>query len=180
MSDPRVAPNPRWGSLISGERVLRLATLASSVLLFHAIADRPHLAAAIPQESLTEKTEVEIFETVNRHRQSRRLPPLVSDERIRQQARRHSQRMAAGIEPLSHEGFEARITALGIPYLRAAENVASNRGFRDPAAQAVESWLASDAHRKNIEGDFDWTGVGAVRFRGAPAIRLISRNARPG
>jgi uncharacterized protein YkwD len=107
--------------------------------------------------------EAAVFEMVNSHRRSLQLPPLVADERIRALAREHSESMAAGKLPLSHEGFEARIAALGLPYARAGENSASNRGFSDPAASAVGRWLSSPDHRRNIEGDFDLTGVGVAR-----------------
>lgn len=104
-----------------------------------------------------------VFELVNSHRRSLRLPSLVAEERIRTLAREHSKYLASGNAPLSHEGFEARIGALGLPYVRAAENAASNRGFADPAAAAVSRWISSPDHRRNIEGDFDLTGVGVAR-----------------
>ena len=45
---------------------------------------------------------------------------------------------------------------------RAAENVAFNQNARAPAAEAVEGWLASRGHRKNIEGPYALTGVGVA------------------
>ncbi len=106
--------------------------------------------------------EREIIIRVNQYRQSKGLPPLVSDDRLAGQARIHSLGMADGDVPFGHDGFLERIKAAGIPCLAAAENVAMNGGFEDPAAEAVRGWLNSPGHRANIEGDYDLTGVGAA------------------
>ena len=45
---------------------------------------------------------------------------------------------------------------------RVGENVAFNRGHRDPAAEAARGWLASRKHRENIEGPYQLTGVGVA------------------
>ena len=70
--------------------------------------------------------------------------------------------MANGAVPFGHDGFEQRVQALAkaIPYKAAAENVADNQGYNDPATQAVQGWLKSDGHRRNIEGQYNLTGIG--------------------
>jgi len=105
------------------------------------------------------------YDLVNRHRRARGLAPLALDPRITQQARRHSLAMAEGRTPFGHDGFTDRVDALGhvMPYRRSAENVASNKGHRDPAAEAVRGWLASRPHRENIEGPYSLTGIGVAR-----------------
>jgi uncharacterized protein YkwD len=120
-------------------------------------------SSAAQRDPFLAKCEAAIFEMVNSHRRSLQLPPLALDERLRALAREHSESMAAGIIPLGHRDFEARIETLGRPYLRAAENAASNRGFVDPAASAVGRWISSPEHRRNIEGDFDLTGAGVAQ-----------------
>jgi uncharacterized protein YkwD len=45
----------------------------------------------------------------------------------------------------------------------AAENVAAELGYDDPAEEIVRGWLASTGHRKNIEGGYDTTGIGIAR-----------------
>jgi uncharacterized protein YkwD len=109
--------------------------------------------------------EQAVFEQVNGHRRARGLAPLVLDPHLGHQARLHSLAMAAGTTPLGHEGFEDRIKALRhfMPCRRTAENVAYNQGHRDPASAAVRGWLGSRAHRENIEGRYDLTGVGVAR-----------------
>ena len=70
--------------------------------------------------------------------------------------------MGQGTVPFSHQGFQERVSAVGIPYKSAAENVAYNN-YSDPATAAVEGWIASEGHRRNIEGHFDLTGIGVFR-----------------
>lgn len=107
--------------------------------------------------------EQKAFEEVNNYRLSKGLKPLSLDSRIVEQARKHSQNMADKKVPFSHEGFEERVAATNIPRKYAAENVAYNQGYSDPAARAVEGWINSEGHRRNIEGDFDLTGMGVVK-----------------
>jgi uncharacterized protein YkwD len=45
----------------------------------------------------------------------------------------------------------------------AAENVAANIGYKNPAREAVEGWKNSQEHRKNMLGDYDLTGIGVAR-----------------
>jgi uncharacterized protein YkwD len=72
--------------------------------------------------------------------------------------------MAAGKTPLGHAGFDDRVRALRavLAFRGSAENVAVNRGHRDPAAEAVRGWIASRGHRRNIEGPYARTGVGVA------------------
>lgn len=118
--------------------------------------------AARPDAKST-AVERDVLELVNRHRRARRLPPLAADARIAAEARRHSAAMAAG-RGLGHAGFDDRVAALRrlMPVRQSAENVAFNRGHRDPAAEAVRGWLASRGHRRNIEGPYELTGVGVA------------------
>ena len=113
----------------------------------------------------TASLEREVFDLVNSHRTSRGLPTLTFDARIAHAARRHSSAMAARSAPIGHQGFDDRIAALRrvMPFKRSAENVAANRGYAKPAAQAVRGFLDSRGHRANIEGRYDTTGVGVAR-----------------
>jgi len=123
-------------------------------------------AAATPGvPSANAALERAVHELVNRHRRARGLAPLTLDPRISQQARLHSRAMAEGRTRFGHDGFTDRIAALShvMTCQRTAENVASNRGHRDPAGEAVRGWLESRAHRENIDGPYDLTGVGVAR-----------------
>lgn len=114
------------------------------------------------EEALTFLTEQErtVFEKVNAYRGSKGLNPLEINEAMTIQARKHSQDMADGTVPFSHEGFQERIVATGIHYNSAAENLAYNMGVSDPADTAVTGWIGSEGHRRNMEGDFNLTGIG--------------------
>src|SRR5439155_362239 len=72
---------------------------------------------------------------------------------------------AGGRTPFGHDGFADRVNALShvMTCRRSAENVASNKGHRDPASEAVRGWLESRAHRENIEGAYGLTGIGVAR-----------------
>jgi len=105
------------------------------------------------------------YDQVNGHRRARGLAPLALDPRISQEARLHSLAMADGRTPLGHDGFADRVDALSrvMTCRRSAENVASNKGYPDPASEAVRGWLKSRAHRENIEGPYGLTGIGVAR-----------------
>jgi uncharacterized protein YkwD len=107
--------------------------------------------------------EQSVYQQINQYRKSQNLPPLTLDSRMTQQVKNHSQAMASGKLPLGHDGFEARIKAIAIPYSSAAENVAYNQGSSDPAKQAVQGWLKSMGHSQNIRGNYDLTGIGVAK-----------------
>jgi len=109
--------------------------------------------------------EQSIYHQINQYRQSRNLPPLKLELRISQQARAHSQEMASGRVPFGHQGFEQRLEAISraVSYRAAAENVAYNEGYSDPATQAVQGWLKSAGHLTNIQGQYNLTGIGVAK-----------------
>jgi uncharacterized protein YkwD len=141
--------------------------LASSNLTASAISVPSLSSANTPvvqvSESSTSNIEQSIFKQINQYRTSKGLSPLSRDPRIDSQSKNHSQDMANGKIPLSHEGFDDRVKATGIVIKRATENVAYNKGFNDPAAQAIRGWLKSPAHLGSIQGkDYNQTGIGVA------------------
>lgn len=109
--------------------------------------------------------EQSVHNQINQYRKSRNLPPLTLDARISAQSRLHSQAMASGKVPFSHDGFDQRVQVIrqSISYRSAAENVAYNQGYSDPDKQAVQGWLKSSGHHKNIVGQYDLTGIGIAK-----------------
>jgi uncharacterized protein YkwD len=110
--------------------------------------------------------ERSIYSLVNRYRSQRGLRLLVLDPEISRVARRHSAAMAAHARDVGHEGFDDRVLILrrALTTRRTAENVALNRGYRDPAAEAVRGWIASPGHRQNMDGPYyEATGIGVAR-----------------
>ncbi len=128
----------------------------------------PFLAAVAADSDRTpsaEQLESQILHLINEYRDSLDLGDLTLDSRLTRQARAHSRRMAAGEVDFGHDGFEDRIEKSGIKIASAAENVGTNLGMDDPAGSAVRAWLNSSGHRKNIEGRYNLTGIGAARAR---------------
>lgn len=118
-------------------------------------------ASASPRAPAIERA---VVDGVNRHRRDAGLRALVLDAAISRQARLHSAAMASRSTPPGHAGFDDRVATLRrtIGCRRAAENVAMNRGYVDPASEAVRGWLRSRGHRENIEGPYGRTGVGVA------------------
>lgn len=126
-------------------------------------------APAESQGRTHEAIEQQIHEQVNAYRAEQGLGRLSLRSVITQQARQHSENMATGRVEFSHNGFEDRISTIAksLKLQSAAENVAYNSGYDNPGKQAVQGWLNSDGHRKNIEGDYNLTGIGVVEIDGA-------------
>jgi uncharacterized protein YkwD len=105
--------------------------------------------------------EQEIVRLVNRERQSRGLAALVSDERLQQAARRHSQRMAAANE-ISHQFAgepELQLRLRAVRWDASGENVA----VAADAERAHTALMHSPHHRDNIlDREFNSVGIGVV------------------
>lgn len=132
------------------------------------VLPRAHMTSPIYMaQSTTTLASIEkaVHTQVNQYRASQGLPALTLDSRISEQARLHSQNMASGAVPFGHDGFQQRIQAIAkvIPYSAAAENVAYNQGYSDPATQAVQGWLKSPGHLANIKGNYGLTGIGVAK-----------------
>jgi uncharacterized protein YkwD len=110
----------------------------------------------------TTALEKSVFEQINRYRVAKKLPKLTLNANISRQARIHSQNMAKGKVPFSHNGLEKRVISTSIRFNSAGENVAVNQGYSNPASQAVIGWLNSPGHLKNIKGNYNMTGVGVA------------------
>jgi len=141
-------------------RSLRAALLLACVaMLVHGCQENTPVDAG---GALYGDIEQSAHQQINNYRASRGLPPLIFNATIAAQARAHSRDMAQGRVPFSHNGFDARIAEIQktIVVKSAAENVAFNNGFNDPATEAVRGWLNSAGHLENIEDDYDLTGIG--------------------
>ena len=71
--------------------------------------------------------------------------------------------MAAGTCPVGHDGFADRSER--VPFFKRsfAENVAYNYGHADAVYVAVEGWINSPGHRKNMLATHNFCGI-AVYF----------------
>lgn len=110
--------------------------------------------------------ERDTHQRINAFRQSRGLPPLIWDDTVADVCREHSQNMADGRVPFSHDGFDGRTDLLFGTFSSArsaAENVAYNQGYPNPPATAVSGWIDSPGHYENIVGNWTHTGIGVAR-----------------
>jgi len=83
------------------------------------------------------------------------------------QAYQHSKDMATGKTGFGHNGFEQRVQAIkktmGVSIMSAsAENVAYGELS---AREVVNGWLNSSGHKRNIEGNYNLTGIGVAKDR---------------
>ncbi len=92
-----------------------------------------------PSPSLTDPSsrkalEEATYREINQYRLSKNLSPLKLNPQIRQQARIHSERMAAGIIPISHENLEQRLKIISFttPHQKGVENLASHQDNSNP------------------------------------------------
>lgn len=109
--------------------------------------------------------EKEVFDLVNDHRTALGLTELRLYEPASEEARKHSEDLAAGEVGFGHVGFESRVARLRtkIRILSAGENEGYVSGKEHPAEAMVRAWLGSRGHRANIEGDYNLTGVGVAK-----------------
>lgn len=123
----------------------------------HATAAATSPAPATAALTLEAATAIErrAFEQTNQARVENGLPPVEWDAELCRMARAQSARMAQ-LGYLSHdtpEGLQLKDRARrnGILHFRViGENIAYNKGYKDPGGFAVERWLISDGHRANI------------------------------
>ena len=106
------------------------------------------------------EAEQELFARVNGYRASKGLNALQWSDVVAEHARGHSRDMASGAAPRGHSGFEARVAEIRkrIPISAWGENVVGERNVDE----AFRRLLDSRTHRRNLERDFDLTGVGAA------------------
>lgn len=99
---------------------------------------------------------------MNAQRLANGLSPLVWDETLAEVARLHSHNMAAR-HFFSHRGIDGqmvddRAAGFGITHwLAIGENIAFMKGYDDPASVAVQKWMNSPSHKKNILAP-QWNG----------------------
>lgn len=101
-----------------------------------------------------------ILADINNYRFLHHLPPLTLNKQISEQAELHSSEMAKNKVPFGHDGFKERMQSI-FTNMHSAEAFAENVAFTggDPKS-VVNLWLNSAGHRKNIEGDYNLTGIG--------------------
>ena len=106
-----------------------------------------------------------ILQLVNQHRLSIGKGELKMIDVATEQALQHSKDMMTGRTPFGHDGFDnrANVVKKSIGFINgAAENVAYGQLS---AEEVVDGWLHSPGHKRNIEGDYNLTGIGVSQNR---------------
>jgi uncharacterized protein YkwD len=151
--------------IFSRSMIAFLSLFITGIAVAGTVVVPPIMVPAIAQTAAPNPIQMErdAFNRINAYRQTKGLPAFVWNEAIAVQARIHSDNMANGRVPFGHDGFAARIAATKVTYSGAAENIAWNKGYADPAKQAAEGWFKSPGHESNLRGNFNLSAVGVVR-----------------
>jgi len=110
----------------------------------------------------------EVYVQTNRYRKSVSLNALKVQKELNAIAQKHSQAMASGRLPFSHQGFDQRVEevkAYAKKDWRVAENLYATYNTRNIGQNTVKDWVASPGHKENLDGRFIFTGIGVARSK---------------
>ena len=117
----------------------------------------------VVEANLAPGLERDILGLVNDYRKTKKLPPLQNNGAMEYQARRHSMDMGTHRVPFGHQGFSFRMKYV-FDKIPGSTQVGENVAYGNLSAKAVVSgWINSPEHRKNMEGNFKYTGIGVTR-----------------
>ncbi|WP_207512743.1 CAP domain-containing protein [Longitalea luteola] len=117
----------------------------------------------VVKANLAPGLEREILALVNDYRKKKKLGPLQSNAAMEYQARRHSMDMGTHRIPFGHQGLSFRMKYI-MDKVPGVTQVGENVAFGNLSARAVvDGWIKSAEHRKNMEGNFKYTGIGVTR-----------------
>ena len=145
--------------------MIKLKIAVNSLLMVLALSI-VQSAKANPNKDISaidNSTQQAILVYVNEYRVKHHLKPLKMNTRMSEEAAKHSRDMATHSIPFGHQYFDKRIHKLFAEIQQCqggAENVAYN--YKD-AKDVVTNWLTSRGHRRNIEGNYNLTGIGIAR-----------------
>ena len=131
---------------------------ADSSLLRPRLVDDTNSTAKAPAIVSIGVYERKVFDMINQKRAENGEKPLVWNDALADVARKHSQDMADN-KYFSHRGLDNsmvsdRADRGGMGKWRAiGENIAYNRGYKDPLEKAVQLWMESTGHRQNLLDD---------------------------
>ena len=108
--------------------------------------------------------ENDILSEVNAYRRKIGKQSLTMMDAASTQAEIHSRNMAQRKTAFGHDGFESRITNIRKQTTGTINSAAENVAFGELTAEkVVDGWLHSPGHKKNIEGDYNFTGIGVSK-----------------
>ncbi|MFY8004290.1 MAG: CAP domain-containing protein [Chitinophagaceae bacterium] len=107
-----------------------------------------------------EQMEKEVFDLVNAYRVEKGLIPLQWFAPGYNDVREHSNQMASRRVSFGHDGFEFRAENIRKSTTQHLAAIAENVAFGKLTAEAVvKGWINSKPHRKNIEGNFNFSAL---------------------
>ncbi|MEZ5307591.1 MAG: CAP domain-containing protein [Pyrinomonadaceae bacterium] len=132
-------------------------------------SDAPRRSIELEKSELSEDADIDMLERetfglINLKRMEKGLGDLSWNKQLSDLAREHSRNMATN-GFFSHYGLNGRTVDLratdqGIIEWRAiGENIAYSKGVQNPTSFAVERWMLSEGHRRNLLSGF-WTETG--------------------
>ncbi len=111
----------------------------------------------------TATMSADIINGVNAYRKSKGLPSLQLLSLAASEASRHSSNMASKKIAFGHSGFNMRALAIANE-LKGTSSTGENVAFGKMTwKQVIDAWLKSPEHKANIEGSFNYTGVGVAK-----------------
>jgi len=142
-------------------------------------------AAPLHASDFQRDVEKQTFKLINEYRDRDGLPPLRWNDDIASIARAHSRDMASGDVDFGHGGFQDRVDQMKgaiAGFEGAGENVLYTTQLDEVAERAVQMWLHSPHHLKNIRGDYNFSGIGVWRGKDGALYftQLFLKTARPG
>ena len=109
-------------------------------------------------------TAREVVKGINLERKAKGLPGLIARDDLAGVAASQNQRLIR-LGRLTHQDrhgtdVSGRLDRAGVTWVTCGENVGRNRGFDDPGRVAINHWLNSPGHRRNIlQPEYTHTGV---------------------
>lgn len=111
----------------------------------------------------TTNMNADIINGVNEYRKTKGLPPMHLLAIAASEAARHSSNMASKKVAFGHDGFDQRALAIAND-MHGTSATGENVAFgKMTSQQVIDAWLKSPNHKANIEGNFNYTGVGVAK-----------------
>ncbi|TNV79445.1 hypothetical protein FGO68_gene16212 [Halteria grandinella] len=107
----------------------------------------------------SERWGIRALELTNKFRAENGLPALSWNQRLHEIGIVHSKDMAEGRVPFGHQGFNERMRKVPFFVRSFSENVAWNANCGDPVEVAVQGWINSPGHRKNMLSTSNLCGI---------------------
>lgn len=143
----------------------------------------PIAEAPNPQATATAAMEDRIAKRINQIRQQEGLDPLQPNQQLAQVARDYSQQMAnqnffSHTSPQGETPAE-RVRSAGLHYRMVGENLFKATNVSSPVPAAVEGWMNSPGHRRNIlQSGYTRTGVGVWRDQNTYYVTQLFMRSR--